>query len=347
MYFFAFLTIITVIINTLIKLDPYLNYKWVIVGLFCFVLSILAIKRISVKLIHRIGVYVLSFVLLPYCWLASSGLLSPSLAYTPLIFILINYFSKGLERILLNIFEILLVLTLIWIYYNKPEYYAVIHPRTQFIDWMAHIPTIFSFLALLLITFEKTYESEIKSGKKREHRLKQLTFIDHLTGLYNRSYMDEQLKVIHNNWKRSKGIYSLIMIDIDFFKLFNDHYGHLQGDNALREFSLILQQQITRDTDMAFRYGGEEFLLLLGFTDIIGAEIIAKRIRQALIKADIPHIKSRVSSVLTVSIGVATVNETYTSPIEMLDNADKALYQAKEHGRNSIVLYRNKSTIKV
>lgn len=347
MYFFAFLTIITVIINTFIKLDTFFNYKWMAVGLFCFVLSIFALKRIHTHIIHRIGVYVMSFILLPYCWIASSGILSPSLAYTPLIFILINYFSRGLERIILNLLEILVVLFLIWLYYNRPEYYNFINPRTQFIDWMAHIPTIFSFLALLLITFEKTYESTIKSGIKRENQLKKLTFVDPLTGLYNRNYMDEQLKVIHSNWRRGNGLYSLIMIDIDFFKLFNDYYGHLRGDQCLKEFSLILQKLLVRDTDTAFRYGGEEFLLILGFTDIIGAEIIAKRIRQALIQSGIPHNKSRVSSMVTVSIGVATVNKSYSSAVELLDHADKALYQAKEQGRNSIVLYKNKSPIHV
>ncbi|MBN2617102.1 MAG: GGDEF domain-containing protein, partial [Spirochaetales bacterium] len=101
--------------------------------------------------------------------------------------------------------------------------------------------------------------------------------------------------------------------------------------------SSILQKQINRETDYAFRYGGEEFLLMLGFTDSLGANIVASRINKALHEAKLPHCKSPINQYITVSMGIATISDKECTFLELLDKSDKALYVAKESGRNTII----------
>lgn len=336
MYFFAFITYFAIFINIFIGLDFNFNIKWLVTGTFCLVLSILAYKRLYSNIVKRVGIYVISFVLLPICWLTSSGLLSPALIYTPLIFIMINYLTHGKERVLLNVGEISLVMLLIWIFYNKIELYHMVSPKLQFYDWMVHTPLIFIFLAILLSIFEKAYEDERVINRNREEELQKLATTDFLTGLSNRNDMDEKLTLIHSIWERGIGEYSIILLDIDYFKAYNDLYGHIEGDQCLKRFGPILQNQLRRGTDWAFRYGGEEFLLILGITDSKGANFIAENIKRAIYKANIPHENSKVSFRVSASMGIATICKKDESPSDVIKRADNALYRAKESGRNQI-----------
>ena len=164
-----------------------------------------------------------------------------------------------------------------------------------------------------------------------------LAMIDGLTGIANRRAFDEQLQREWLRSERNRADLSLIMMDIDFFKLYNDSYGHLDGDESLRQVANALLRSM-RGSDFAARYGGEEFVCILPETDAAGALITADRIRNKIEALRLPHEASTVSPYLTVSIGVVTVRpDLVGEPQRLIEVADQMLYQAKENGRNRVV----------
>jgi two-component system chemotaxis family response regulator WspR len=166
--------------------------------------------------------------------------------------------------------------------------------------------------------------------------LERLTRIDGLTGLGNRRYFDEYLAAEWRRGLRNQTALSVLMIDVDSFKRYNDHYGHLAGDDALKQVSNVLQESANRSTDLAARYGGEEFVIVLTDASPDGASVVAERISQGVRDLQIPHGEGR----LTVSIGVATLVPTEGgSPDELVSVADKALFRAKLTGRDRIILH--------
>lgn len=170
--------------------------------------------------------------------------------------------------------------------------------------------------------------------KEKAHaQLNALT--DGLTGILNRRYFDETLKKEFSRAKRFGNSLTLIMMDIDNFKNFNDRYGHVSGDDCLRQVATALKIIIGRAPDFVARYGGEEFAVVLPDTDLEGAVIVAERLRKAVMALGIPHDKSDAAAQVTISLGIATVfPETVKSPEGIIELADKALYRAKHNGRN-------------
>ena len=158
---------------------------------------------------------------------------------------------------------------------------------------------------------------------------------DSLTGLPNRRFFDNALQTEFSRYKRSGTDLALIMLDVDHFKKYNDHYGHLQGDNCLREIAHTLKAVVDRDADIVARYGGEEFVIILPDTNFQGAVALAGRIGTAVHKLAMPHVTSDVSECVTISLGVATtVERDLTNESELVALADQALYSAKINGRN-------------
>jgi diguanylate cyclase (GGDEF)-like protein len=170
--------------------------------------------------------------------------------------------------------------------------------------------------------------------------LKQLSIIDGLTGIYNRRFFDLELARECRNATHSAKPLSLIMLDIDFFKAYNDSYGHQEGDKCLTLIAATLNKTIRKPGDIVFRYGGEEFAVILSETDAEGAKIVAENLRCEVENLKIPHIGSKVSNIVTVSVGVSTiVPNPYLIPDKLVSFSDKALYQAKKDGRNTIKYY--------
>ncbi len=165
---------------------------------------------------------------------------------------------------------------------------------------------------------------------------------DSLTGLANRRYFDEALRTEFHRLKRSGCTLSLIMLDIDHFKKFNDSYGHLAGDDCLRRIGATLKAIVGRVPDVVARYGGEEFVVILPETEDNGAATLAERIRKAIEMLAIPHAASDTGGYVTVSLGVVTVYTTgLASPEQVVALADEALYCAKHGGRNRIAVAPN------
>lgn len=165
--------------------------------------------------------------------------------------------------------------------------------------------------------------------------LQELSFIDSLTKVANRRSFDEQLRKLWHGHVREQQPLTLILCDIDYFKAFNDNYGHQQGDVALQEVAKVLRNVVQRGTDEVARYGGEEFAFLLPNTDLKGGEIVAANIHQELASKGLTHGYSNVANRLTVSLGIASViplpSQDYGDLVGM---ADVALYKAKAAGRN-------------
>jgi len=179
--------------------------------------------------------------------------------------------------------------------------------------------------------------AEIKSKNQQLQHLLILSMTDKLTGIANRYALEYRLK---QEW--SKGLIdatplSAIMVDIDFFKLYNDTYGHQQGDRCLRQVAQAISQALKRTKDFVARYGGEEFTIVLPDTDLAGAEAVAERIRERVESLQIPHKSSKVSAFVTTSLGASTMVPLLSSTWEILTSfADKALYLAKQNGRNRL-----------
>lgn len=158
---------------------------------------------------------------------------------------------------------------------------------------------------------------------------------DSLTGLANRRYFDEVLGTEFSRLRRSGSRLSLIMLDIDYFKKYNDTYGHLAGDSCLREIAAKLKTIINRGSDVVARFGGEEFIVILPETDEIGAQKLGEIIRKAIENMCIPHTNSDISHCVTVSVGIVTLYpDKSNSPDSALKMVDEALYTAKNQGRN-------------
>jgi diguanylate cyclase (GGDEF)-like protein len=177
--------------------------------------------------------------------------------------------------------------------------------------------------------------------KRYKDILKRDSRIDGLTRIPNRRRFDEAYVEERDRARRTKTPLAVLMIDLDRFKLYNDAYGHLQGDDVLRLVAQTLYHALHRPGDLVARWGGEEFVVLLPQTDLEGAVIVAERLRKAVWELEIPHESSPVAKVLTVSIGVAASKAGPPWSYDMLLQwADEAVYRAKAEGRNKVVPYK-------
>lgn len=170
--------------------------------------------------------------------------------------------------------------------------------------------------------------------------LQHLSTIDGLTGISNRRTFDDRLEMEWNRGLRNSAPLSLLMLDIDYFKAYNDTYGHQGGDGCLKQIASVIQETLGRSTDLLCRYGGEEFCVILPETDDAGADIVGEKIRMAIEALKIPHSGSKINRWVTISVGAATmVPSVYTSYMNLVSNADKAVYKAKFDGRNCVRSY--------
>ncbi|NNJ73179.1 MAG: diguanylate cyclase [Enterobacterales bacterium] len=186
---------------------------------------------------------------------------------------------------------------------------------------------------------EKKVSERTMDLERANQRLEELSNKDGLTGLFNRRFFDNRF---HEEWSRSIRSnlpLALLMIDVDYFKSYNDHYGHQMGDDALICVAKTLHHVLKRDTDYAARYGGEEFVVILQDTNLEAAKAIAGSIRAELFSQKIEHLESS-TGFLTVSIGISSrlESDSISDSHALLKRADKALYKSKENGRNKITV---------
>lgn len=187
-----------------------------------------------------------------------------------------------------------------------------------------------------LVQHARTQQMQLQAQTAEMQRL---SFQDGLTGLANRRRFDQALA---DNWaiaQRSHTPLALIMFDVDYFKDYNDNYGHQRGDEALRKLADIVRRVVARQSDLAARYGGEEFAILLPDTTESGAENIAIRLQAEVARAALPHARSRIGAHLSISAGIAALMPDHrNSQRDLVHRADAALYASKARGRNCITL---------
>jgi len=186
-----------------------------------------------------------------------------------------------------------------------------------------------------------SHKHDLRNMKKMEENMRVLKteaekiYFDALTGIYNRRYFDENLNRLIKTLSRSKGRLGLMMMDVDFFKKYNDTYGHKDGDNCLIAVAQALTKGVTRADDFVARYGGEEFVAVLPNTDEKGALIVAEKLLQSVRACNIPHEKNEAAPYVTISIGITAADVDQTQSMEdYIKRADEMLYKSKQSGRN-------------
>jgi diguanylate cyclase (GGDEF)-like protein/PAS domain S-box-containing protein len=182
---------------------------------------------------------------------------------------------------------------------------------------------------------------DVTEQKNVEETLASLATLDALTGLANRRRFDERLQQEWARARRDGTPVSLLMIDVDHFKQFNDQYGHPAGDACLQAIATVLAEEAARPADLAARYGGEEFVLLLPNTEFTGCEQVAEKIRTKLRRMSMAHALNLPSESVTVSLGGATIRpneDALAESASLVQSADRALYAAKERGRDRLVM---------
>lgn len=199
-----------------------------------------------------------------------------------------------------------------------------------------------SFLLIMLLLengrqYSRLVQMSIELSEANK-TLAQLTRHDSLTGLANRRYFDEYLNQQIALAYRHKRSLALVFCDVDNFKAFNDHYGHLAGDECLKRVAVALQSSCQRTEDFAARYGGEEFAIILPETELTGARTVAEAARSALACMKIPHAQSVTGHHVSISCGVAILGlKADISVQQLIETADRALYMAKDQGRDRVV----------
>lgn len=183
---------------------------------------------------------------------------------------------------------------------------------------------------------EKELEDLTRRLESSNEILEQMSMTDGLTGIANRRYFDG---MIQQEWLRaSRGHTSLsiILVDIDHFKTYNDAYGHPAGDDCLKKIAVALKDSLKRPADLVARYGGEEFAAILPETDIYGGVVLAEAMRKEVAQLNLPHRKSRTAAHVSISLGVSSAVTKGGSMTALVELADKALYKAKDKGRNRV-----------
>jgi diguanylate cyclase (GGDEF)-like protein len=216
---------------------------------------------------------------------------------------------------------------------SNAEWYLKVwlnHTWYNFPDTYILIAT--GLLASILVLVVVQNNSELRRMKVV---FEEMSKVDPVTGIFNRRYMDENLKHIIKTLSRSKGTLSLLMIDVDHFKNYNDTYGHSKGDICLKVIAEVLRKNLLRADDFVARYGGEEFVVVLPNTSENGTRMVADRLLESIRERNITHEASNVASYITISIGATTgfVQHTYTGD-DYIKQADKAMYISKQNGRN-------------
>ena len=188
---------------------------------------------------------------------------------------------------------------------------------------------------ICVVVYDVTDEAVNRLGIKTLNReLEKISRVDGLTGLFNRSYWEEQFELEFKREKRNEHPSSVVMIDIDHFKKLNDEYGHSAGDDVIRAVAQLVKKA-TRETDLCGRYGGEEFAILLPDTPVENVEFLTERIRRLVEKRTVVHEEHEIN--FTISIGIAGFDTKFKDHMQWLETANQALYKAKLSGRNKVI----------
>jgi diguanylate cyclase (GGDEF)-like protein len=295
-----------------------------------------------------ITVVFISYILLPLAFFYLGGIINSAPSYFVLGIVIIFLLTQGRLRLIFAAIHVVIVCVCHYINSIYPDLIINLGGSSDYLEQIKYIDSIqtivvVGFCISTIILFQnKLNDNEIKkteSANLANAGLRTLTITDELTKLNNRRSFFDYIEII---WKQSRRLQlpiTLIMIDIDYFKKYNDSLGHLEGDKALIAIAQCMKNQLKRDTDFVARIGGEEFVCLLPYVQKSDAMNFAKLLVKSIENMKIPHPDCAHSKYLTISAGMASIlpedNNSYT---QLLENADKALYKAKQSGRNRIAV---------
>ncbi len=326
------------------------------IGILCLsALPILLKKSFSVKnfyiivgIVSFIGVLSTSYFSLQF----KTPLVAQIATYDVILVYILIYFVTGMKpKFVLLIGGIAGLLSMLIAYLQTVNYDFVWYSNEEITRYFYYLGLI-NFIGFIVAHANIAKEREnflqarlLSLDKAQAERmgreLERLSREDPMTGLANRRFFNERMDDEWERAQRSGEPISLIFIDIDHFKAYNDCYGHLKGDDTLIAVAHTLQHILSRSTDVASRYGGEEFVVLLPNTPIAGARAVAERILAAVDALNIEHKKSKTEKFVTVSIGVSTyaITDEEITIAQLIHQADEAVYKAKTAGRHRIREY--------
>jgi len=262
----------------------------------------------------------------------SGGLSSPIIAMF-IVYIMIATFLTDYHKAFRNTLTIIVSLLVIALLQNSNIFFS-----SQQIMAMLTFDIMFIFTYSVSGYLSKNLHTNEALLKELLKQTQELSISDGLTGLYNQMHFFELLNLETKKSQRHSLSYSLIMFDVDFFKNYNDHNGHMHGSETLKSIGTIMKNKF-RTTDLLAKYGGDEFVIILPQTDKVGAYLAAERLRESVEKEIFPGAENQPLKKLTISIGLASYPEHGMSDEEILNSADKALYFAKDSGRNRTIIY--------
>jgi len=265
-----------------------------------------------------------------------------------------TYFSGGIDSPLVNLFFLNIILTPFLVENRKGirnlltaivlltvslvgKYSGFDIPSLPLTRLLIMI-LLFLFTFIIASFLSKNMQKNEEVLQKLLIRTHELSISDGLTSLYNQTYFFDILESESRKSLRHGFSFSLIMFDVDFFKNYNDHNGHMRGSGALKRIGEIMKR-IFRTSDVLAKYGGDEFVVILPQTDKVGAYLAAERFREAIESEPFPGAELQPQRKLTVSIGIASFPEHSQNKDEIVEKVDKALYMAKELGKNRTVIY--------
>ncbi len=326
------------------------NTFWIGFSIISLLCSELCLRLNNNKKAQRIySSVVLSFisiVVIPVGIYISGSITSPSIIYVFVGVSLISFLASNKLRIFLNSYIVIFCLSFIYMEFNYPEAINIEVPtyRENLEDWSIIFIIILLFFNKLISSIRKLLKKKSKTIIQQKDELYTMSITDYLTKLYNKKYLYEILEDSVDKLNNYNDSFILIAIDIDHFKIYNDTYGHIEGDACLKNIASIFLESVSKDMGYVFRFGGEEFVIALNASSFDYGVSIINTINDKLNKKCIENKNSPTSNKVTLSMGIVLfekdVNEEYDVNY-LLHKLDSALYKAKENGRNQSWAFNN------
>ncbi len=332
----AFLCLSSLVIESFLNHYPQAMLIWVCGIIFSLAAAEIVLKKRHLHIVSSITS--VTYTLLTFFGIYLSGsVLTPASLYAFLVILVVSFIARGALRHICIFFIIAFMVIFSTLEMNALMPGAREASSSIYLDWMLHFAVIALIIMWLINKVTTDLANYDRAIKKANAELYHHTITDPLTEVFNKRYLSEYSAAMQNETMKQDDT-AILLIDIDFFKPYNDHYGHMKGDQCLKKVAEVLKRCAYRNSDAVFRIGGEEFLVILKGIGPAGLKKITKRIHKELAKEKIRHEKSEISDFLTVSIGTVYFADLPGVDItEILKVADDALYRAKKAGRNQTV----------
>ncbi|MGD1821345.1 MAG: GGDEF domain-containing protein [Pleomorphochaeta sp.] len=306
----------------------------------------------AIKIYTNIILTILSIVTIPLGVYISGSITTPCIIFVFAGLALISIMAENKIRLILNSCIIIFCLFYIYMEFNHPTSLHIEKPiyEENLIDWAIVFVIVLIFFNKIISSTNKLLHENTNTIMKQKDELYNMSITDYSTNLYNKKYLYEVLNLLITDLNVNNNSFILIAMDIDYFKLFNDTYGHIEGDICLKHIADTLLDSVDKDKGYVFRFGGEEFIIALRADDFnLGVNVI-KRINASLKENKIENAKSPISPFITLSYGIILYDNIKTCSCnvdQLLSTLDNALYKAKENGRNQCFTCDNNGCNKV